>query len=47
MGFARIFWKNNFQDAYSPKTTIKGQIASEMLALLCFDDPIQILLNLT
>ena len=32
MGFARIFWKNNVQDAYLPKMRISGQIFSEMLA---------------
>ena len=32
MGFARIFWKNHFQEAYLPKMSISGQIVSEMLA---------------
>ena len=32
MGFGRIFWKNNVQEAYLPKVSISGQIASEMLA---------------
>ena len=37
MGFVKIFWKNNFPDAYLQKTGISIQIVSE----------IQILLNLT
>ena len=32
MGFIRIFWKNNVQEAYLPKMSISGQIVSEMLA---------------
>ena len=32
MGFVRIFWKNNVQEAYLPKMSILGQIVSEMLA---------------
>ena len=47
MGFVKIFWKNNVQDAYLPKISILGQIVSEILAQLCGDDSIQILLNLT
>ena len=47
MGFVKIFWKNNVQDAYLPKISILGQIISEILAQLCRDDSIQILLNLT
>ena len=39
--------KSNIQQAYLPKTSISGQIASEILAQLCFDDSIQILLKLT
>ena len=31
MGFVRIFWKNNVQEAYLPKMSISGQIVSEML----------------
>ena len=46
MVFVKTFWKNNIQDAYSPKISIVGQIVSEMLAQLCFDNLIQILLNL-
>ena len=47
MGFVKIFWKNNVQDAYVPKISISGQIVSDILAQLCFDDSIEILLNLT
>ena len=32
MGFVKIFWKNNVQDAYLPKISISGQIVSETLA---------------
>ena len=32
MGFVRIFWKDNVQEAYLPKMSISGQIVSEMLA---------------
>ena len=32
MGFVRIFWKNNLQEAYLPKTSISRQIVFEMLA---------------
>ena len=39
--------KSNIQEAYLPKTNISGQIVSEILAQLCSDDSIQILLNLT
>ena len=46
MGFVRVFWKNNIQEAYLPKTSISGQIVSEILAQLCSDDSIQILQNL-
>ena len=46
MGFVRIFWKSNIQEAYLP-TSISGQIVSEILAELCSDDSIKILLNLT
>ena len=35
MGFASIFWKSNIREAYLPKTSIVGQIASEILAQLC------------
>ena len=39
--------KSNIQQAYLPKTSISGQIVSEILAQICSDDSIQILLNLT
>ena len=39
--------KSNIQEAYLPKTSIWGQIVSEILAQLCSDDSIQILLHLT
>ena len=32
MGFVKIFWKNNIQDAYLPKIIMSGQIVSETLA---------------
>ena len=32
MGFFRIFWKKNVQEAYLSKMSILGQIVSEMLA---------------
>ena len=40
MGIVTIFWKNNIQEAYMylPKTSIVGQIVSEILAQLCSDD---------
>ena len=47
MGFVKIFWKNNVQDAYLPKISVAGQIVSESLAQLYSDDSKQILLNLT
>ena len=47
MGFASIFWKDNIQEAYLPKSSIVGQIVSEILSKLCSDDSIQILLILT
>ena len=31
MGFVRIFWKKNVQEAYLPKMSISGQIVSEIL----------------
>ena len=42
MGFVRIFWKNNIQEAYLPKPSIVGKIVSEILAQLCSDDSMQI-----
>ena len=41
MEFVEIFWTNNIQEAYLPKTSIVGQIVSEILAQLCSDDSIQ------
>ena len=35
MGFVRIFWKNNVQEAYLPKMSISGKIVSEIVAQLC------------
>ena len=35
MGFARIFWENNVQEAYVPKLSISAQIVSEILPQLC------------
>ena len=32
MGFVRIFWKKNVQEAYLLKMSISGQIVSKMLA---------------
>ena len=46
MGFVRILWKNNIQEAYLPKISIWGQIVSETLAQLTFENCIQTLLNL-
>ena len=37
--------KSNIQEAYLPKTSTSGQIASEILAQLCSDDSTQILLK--
>ena len=37
--------KSNIQEAYLPKTSISGQIVSEILAQLCSDDSMQILLR--
>ena len=41
MGFVRIFWKNNVQEAYLPKKSISGQIVSEIAAQLCLENSIQ------
>ena len=40
MGFVKIFWKNNVQEAYLPKMSSFGQIVSEILAQLCTDNSI-------
>ena len=45
MGFVRIFWKNNVQEAYLPKMSISGQIVSEIVAQLCLENSIETLLN--
>ena len=45
MGFLRIFWKNNVQEAYLLKLSIWGQIVSEIVAQLCLQNSIQTLLN--
>ena len=45
MGFVRIFWKNNVQEAYLPKLSISGQIVSEIVAQWCLENSIQTLLN--
>ena len=44
MGFVRIFWKNNAQEAYLPKMSISGQIVPEIVAQLCLENSIQTLL---
>ena len=33
--------KSNIQEAYLPKTSVSGQIVSEILVQLCSDDSIQ------
>ena len=40
MGFVRIFWKNNVQEAYLPKLSISGQIVSEIVAQLSLENSI-------
>ena len=45
MGFVRIFWKNNVQEAYLPKMSISRQIVSEIVAQLFLENSIQTLLN--
>ena len=45
MGFVRIFWKNNVQEAYLQKMSIWGQIVSEIVTQLCLQNSIQTLLN--
>ena len=39
--------KSHIQEAYYPKTRISGQIVFAIVAQLCSDDTIQILLTLT
>ena len=45
MGFVRIFWKNNVQEAYLPKMSISEQIVSEIVAQLCLENSIRTLPN--
>ena len=45
MGFGSILWKSNIQEAHLSKTSIVGQIVSEILATFWSDDSMQILLN--
>ena len=45
MGFVRIFWKDNVQEAYLPKMSISGQIVFEIVAQLSLQNSIQTLLN--
>ena len=33
MGFVKIFWKTNVQEAYLPKMSISGQIVSDVRRL--------------
>ena len=47
MGLFGVLWKNNIQKAHLLKINIPGQVVFEILAQLCSDDSIQILLNLT
>ena len=47
MGFFRVLWKNNIQNAYLARIRIPGQIVFEVIAQLCSYDAIQIILNLT
>ena len=44
MGFVRIFWKNNVQEAYLPKMSIWRQTVSEIVAQLFSENSIQTLL---
>ena len=39
--------KGHIQEAYLPKTSISGHIAFPIVAQVCSDDSIQVLLNLT
>ena len=45
MGFVRIFWTKNVQEAYLPKMSISGQIFPEIVAQLCLENSIQTRLN--
>ena len=43
MGLVKICWKHNIQDVYLPKiSTFVGQIVSEILPQLYFDDSIKV-----
>ena len=44
MGFVRIFWKNNVQEAYLLKMRILEQIVSEIVAQLYSENSKQTLL---
>ena len=44
MGFVRILWKNNVQEAFLPKMSISGKIVFEIVAQLCLENSIQTLL---
>ena len=46
MGFVRILKKSKMKNIYLPKISILLQFGGEILALLCPDDSIQILLIL-
>ena len=41
MGFFRVLWKNNIQNAYLTRIRIPGQIVFEVIAQLCSYDAIQ------
>ena len=47
MGFVSIFRKSMMKNDYLPKISILLQFGGEILALLCPDDSIQILLILS
>ena len=47
MGLFGVLWKNSIQKAHLLKISIPGQVVFEILAQLCSDDSIQVLLNLT
>ena len=45
MGFVRMFWMNNVQEAYLPKMSISGQIFFEIVAQICLENSVRTLLN--
>ena len=47
MGFVSIFGKSMMKNVYLPKISISLQFGGEILAMLCRDDSIQILLILS